>query len=304
MPEQIVRAIKELNSDTTARIKLNHQISGPITIKNGVRQGDSLSPMLFNFVMDKIIANLPKELGYRMGNTHIHILCYADDAVLIADSEEHLQVLLLKFDRMAESLNMAISLNKTKTLTISRNRKKCEIELRGIVLEQVPKFTYLGIEISAKRDLKQEVRIQATKAARISGCLYNLIWSNKYMSRESKVRIYKTNVRPVLTYASETRAETTYTQQLLRTTEMKTIRAICGKTLRDKIRSDHLRQLSGIQDITKWTNVGRREWNNHVERMEDSRLAKIAKDNRPQGVRSRGRPKKRWKDSIRTTPSP
>jgi hypothetical protein len=45
------------------------------------------------------------------------------------------------------------------------------------------------------------------------------------MSTECKVRIYKTNVRPVLIYVSETRAETTYTQQLLRTTEMKIIRA-------------------------------------------------------------------------------
>jgi hypothetical protein len=110
---------------------------------------------------------------------------------------------------------------------------------------------HMGIFHITLRDLMQEVRIQATKAARISGCLYNLTWFNKYMSKESKTRIYKTIVRPVLTYASETRAETTYTQQLLRTTEMKTIRAICGKTIRDKIRSDHLRQLSGIQDITK-----------------------------------------------------
>jgi hypothetical protein len=38
--------------------------------------------------------------------------------------------------------------------------------------------------------------------------------------------------------------------------------------------------------------------------MSDSSLAKIAKDNRPQGVRSRGRPKKRWKDSLHTAPSP
>jgi hypothetical protein len=71
------------------------------------------------------------------------------------------------------------------------------------------------------------------------------------MSTECKVSIYKINVRPVLTYASETRAETTYTQQLLRTTEMKLLREIHGKTLRDKIRSDQLRQLSGIQDIIK-----------------------------------------------------
>jgi len=218
--------------------------------------------------------------------------------------DRSLQTLLLKFDQMAESLNMEISLSKTKSLTISRNNMKCEVKLKGTTIEQVPKFNYLGAEISAKRDLKQELRVQATKAARISGCLYNTIWSNKYMSTESKVRIYKTNVRPVLAYTSETRAETTYTQQLLRTTEMKTIRAIHRKTLRDKIRSDQLRHLSGIQDIIKWTNDRRREWDVHVERMEDNRLAKIARDNRPQGVHSRGRPKKRWKESLNIAPSP
>ena len=138
--------------------------------------------------------------------------------------------------------------------------------------------------------------MQATKAARLSGCLYSTIWFNKYMSTESKVRIYKTNVRSVLTYASETKTETTYTQQLLRTAEMKTIRAIHGKTLRDKIR--------GIQDIVKWTNDRRREWDAHVERMEDNRLAKTARDNRLQGLRSQGRPKKRWKESLNTAPSP
>ena len=114
----------------------------------------------------------------------------------------------------------------------------------------------------------------------------------------------KNNVCPVLTYASETRAETTYTQQLLRTTEMKIIGAIQGKTLRDKIRSDQLRHLSGIQDIIKLANVRRREWDDHVDRMEETRLAKIVRDNRPQGIRSRGRPKKRWKESLNTAPSP
>ena len=98
--------------------------------------------------------------------------------------------------------------------------------------------------------------------------------------------------------------QTAYTQQLLRTIEMKTIRAIHGKTLRDKIRSDHLRHLSAIQDINKWTEARRREWDAHVGRMEDNRLAKIARDSRPQGVRSRGTPKKRWKVSLIKTPPP
>ena len=72
----------------------------------------------------------------------------------------------------------------------------------------------------------------------------------------------------------------------------------------ETIRSDHLRQPSGIQDIIKWANVRRREWDDHVDRMEENRLAKIVRDNRPQGVRSRGRPKKRWKESLNTAPSP
>jgi stage III sporulation protein SpoIIIAA len=108
----------------------------------------------------------------------------------------------------------------------------------------------------------------------------------------------------VLTYASETREETTNTQQLLLTAEMKTIRAIHGKTLRNKIRSDQLRQLSGIPDVIKWADVRGKEWDGHVERMEDNRLAKIARDNRLQGVRSRGRTKKRWKESLNAAPWP
>jgi hypothetical protein len=88
------------------------------------------------------------------------------------------------------------------------------------------------------------------------------------------------------------------------TTEMKIIRAIHGKTLRDKICSDQLQRLSGIHDIVMWTNVRRREWDAHVNRMEDNRFAKIASGNRPQGVRSRGRPKKRWKESLNIAPSP
>jgi hypothetical protein len=85
--------------------------------------------------------------------------------------------------------------------------------------------------------------------------------------------------------------------------QMKTIMAVHGKTVRDKIRSDQLRQLSGIQDIIKWDNVRRKEWDGHVERMEVNRLAKIAAHNRPQGVRSQGRPKKQWTERLNAAPS-
>jgi len=68
-------------------------------------------------------------------------------------------------------------------------------KLKGTTIEKVPKFNYLGAEISAKRDLKQEVRVQATKAARISGCLYITIWFNKYRVIHKSLRNFRTRLR-------------------------------------------------------------------------------------------------------------
>ena len=142
------------------------------------------------------------------------------------------------------------------------------------------------------------MKSQVVKGARISGCLYNLIRKNKFISPESKTRIYKSWNRPVITYGAEARADTVHTQQLLRTTEMRIVRTIHGETLRDRIYSKELRKLSEIKDIVEWVNYRRRYRAEHVERMSDDRLPKIVLNYRPGGYRSRGRPKKRWKESY------
>ena len=118
------------------------------------------------------------------------------------------------------------------------------------------------------------------------------------MSADSNIRICKTCVRPIITYGTESRADTTVTKQLLRTTEIRIVRAIHSKTLRDKIRSENLSQISRLQDIVDWVHVKRTCWAAHVDRMQDDRLPKILSKNHPEGIRSRGRQKKRWKESY------
>ena len=60
-------------------------------------------------------------------------------------------------------------------------------------VEQVTSLNYLGVQITSSKDLTTEVSHPAIKASRISGCLNETIWSNKYLRTEAKVRIYKTN---------------------------------------------------------------------------------------------------------------
>lgn len=294
----IVETIKQLNTGNTTTVKTRATTTDKVKINLGVRQGDSLSPLLFNLIMDRIIHKVRRvNQGYRMGNELLKILCYADDAVLFADSEDGLQWLIQAFYREALELNMVISIPKTKSMVIAREPRRCKLEINNKIIEQVFSFNYLGVTISPYGSLKDSVRHQMNKAARISGALRNIIWKNNCMTTTSKVRIYKACVRPIMTYAAETRAETAETKRMARTNEMRVLRAITGNTLRDQRRSDEIRKECQTEDVVRWTRARRRFWNEHVSRMSSDRIAKIARNGRPASKRPVGRPPKRWKDS-------
>ncbi|XP_055389934.1 uncharacterized protein LOC129618927 [Condylostylus longicornis] len=247
--------------------------------------------------MDKIIDRVKEvDAGYTMGAHVIKILCYADDAVIMGENEDDVQRLLFAFTNAAESFNMQIATEKTKCLTVSKTPLRCKLVVHDKPIEQVMCFKYLGVNITSCRDLRTEIKGQANKASLISGCLRGTVWKNKYLSTAGKVKIYKACMRPVLTYALECRADTSTTKQLLRTTEMRTLRQITGKTLRDRIRSADIRKQCDVQDVVRWARRRRRGWREHVERMDENRLAKIAYNNIPQGRRLPGRPPKRWRE--------
>ncbi|XP_057653539.1 uncharacterized protein LOC130892274 [Diorhabda carinulata] len=97
-------------------------------VSTGIRQGDSLSPILFNIIMDEIIKEV-KTAGrrYRMGKHEFKIVCYADDAVVISEDEDILQKLLHRFETVAGKFNMIISKQKTQSFTIAREPRRCKL---------------------------------------------------------------------------------------------------------------------------------------------------------------------------------
>lgn len=290
--------ITELNTNNWTQIQVEGRKTRRLPMQTGIRQGDSLSPILFNLIMDELITEVKKVgKGYSLGDKELKIICYADDAVLVSEDEDNLQRMLYQFEKTATKYNMEISVAKSKVLTISKEPRRCKLAIYNEPVEQVMSFKYLGVNITSSRNLQEEVKAQTTKAALISGYLRDIIWRNKYMSIESKVRIYKTCVRPVMTYAVETRAENSTTKRITRTAEMRVLRSIAGYTLRDHQRNEDIRERCNVQDIVRWSRSRRREWRDHVERMDDNRLPKIARDGLPRSTRPPGRPPKRWYDS-------
>ena len=102
----IIQVIKQLNTNNSTRIQSGTPTTEEVQILTGIRQGHSLSPMLFNLVMDRSIKVKGVGWGYRMGQTEFKILWYADDAVLIAESEDNLQRMLFEFNQTANKYNI------------------------------------------------------------------------------------------------------------------------------------------------------------------------------------------------------
>jgi hypothetical protein len=70
-----------------------------------------------------------------------------------------------------------------------------------------------------------------------------------------------------MTYALETRTETSKTRQMLEVNEMKILRKIVGKPKIGRIRSQQIRESCDIQHINEWVER-RREWDEYVTRMD------------------------------------
>lgn len=69
-------------------------MSESIIPKREVRQGDPLSPMLFNIVIDKRLGVLPSEIGVRTGKRNFNALAFADDIIFFASTPAGVQQLL------------------------------------------------------------------------------------------------------------------------------------------------------------------------------------------------------------------
>ncbi|GFR90474.1 UPF0469 protein KIAA0907 [Elysia marginata] len=123
-----------------------------------VRQGCILSPSLYNLYSEYILQEaISQKSGILINGVNINNIRYADDTVILAESEEQLQAMLDRIVDKCKEYGMDISAKKTKTMHIGRDTKTLTITVGNAVLQQVSKYSYLGHMITEDATLKQNV---------------------------------------------------------------------------------------------------------------------------------------------------
>ena len=80
-------------SDATTTLRIGPELSGPIRLGRGVRQGNPLSVHLFNAVIDMCLAGLDPGLGCKVGGLRVNHDAFEDDTALFATTPMGLQSL-------------------------------------------------------------------------------------------------------------------------------------------------------------------------------------------------------------------
>lgn len=167
-----------------------------------------------------------------------------------------------------------MSTEKTKVMLIGKvpeERIPLNITLRGITIEEVQQFKYLGSKFGNDGHLDQEISNKIQNAA---AAFHNMkhIWSSSY-TINFKTLMFRVHVLPVLLYSCETWALTEAQLSRLETFQMKCLRRIVGVTLLDKHRNiDILRLCDKQETIADLIRLQRLRWFGHMMRMSGHRL--------------------------------
>ena len=289
VPEEYVQIVQDMYRSCKTQVVTQKGETEYFPIEVGLHQGSALSPLLFIIIMDVLTENIEKDAPWAM--------MFADDLVLCAMTREEVDEDLETWRVVFERHGLKISRTKTEYLPSPTNYTETTVKLVDAELPTVTSFKYIGSlftsEGGSQADVNNRIRIGWMKWKEVSG-----VMCDRKMPVELKDKVFKTIIRPAMTYGSECWAVKKKDESKLNSAEMRMLRWARGKTRLDHIRNEDIRKEAHVKPVETFLENKRLKWFGHCLRREPNHICAKSLRLEVSGRRSRGRPRKRWRDNI------
>ena len=281
VPEEYVKIVQDMYRSSKTQVVTQKGETEYFPKEVGIHQGSALSPLMFIIIMDVLTENIEKDPPWAM--------MFADDLVLCAMTREEMEEDLETWRVVFERHGLKISRTKTEYLSSPTNDTETIVKIVDAELPTVTSFKYLGSiftsEGGSQADVNNRIRIGWMKWKEVSG-----VMCDRKMPEKLIDKVFKTIIRPAMTYGSECWAVKKKDENKLNSAEMRMLRWARGKTRLYHIRNEDIRKT--------FLENKRLQWFGHCVRRERNHICAKSLRLEVSGRRRRGRPKKRWRDNI------
>jgi len=121
IPKKQVRLVKMCSTETYSRDLVGKNLSDMFPIRNGLKQGDGLSPLLFKFDLEYAIRRVQvNQDGLKLNGTH-QLLAYADDVNILGGRVHTVKKNAEALVAVTKEIGLEVNARKTKHMTVSRD---------------------------------------------------------------------------------------------------------------------------------------------------------------------------------------
>jgi len=267
VPKTYIEVLQGLYRSQSAQVKTD-KMSREFVIERGTKQGDPLSSLLFNAVLERVMRRVKdsfgmKKYGIKLGATEdmrLSNLRFADDVILVATSLKHLSEMLLQVQKEAAKCGLGLHPEKTKIISSTNkngrpgttNAKIGEMKIEIIPIQSSIKYLGCQISFGEMQDMELRQRIRGGWAKFME---HKQELTGAHYSLNSRLKLFDAVITPTVLYGSECWTTTKNLEDILQTTQRKMLRMILGRGRR-RIETQNQDDGTSGEDVQSNAGVG------------------------------------------------